>query len=174
MHLRRTTQGPSRCSKDVSEKKFYDVEETLTTLGTGEALITVLSSKGVPIPVATRLIPPRSSMSPIPDLDQRNAASQQVKKYATDIDRQSAREMLAARVTAQVPQAAPETGQVEYSPAPPKATKTSRTRVPKEPPGTFEQIMKSPVARTVAGTITRGIMGALLGTPRRRKTTRLW
>ena len=31
---------------------FYDVEETLTSLGIGEALVTVLSPRGVPTPLA--------------------------------------------------------------------------------------------------------------------------
>ncbi len=159
-------------ARTFPKTKFYDVEETLTTLGTGEALITVLSSKGVPTPpFATRLIPPAALMSPIPDIDGRIASSMQVKKYATDIDRESAREMLAARVA---PQAAPQASsgsEPQYAPPPPSKT---RGRTPKEPPGTIEAIMKSPVARTVAGTITRGIMGALLGTPRRRKTRSLW
>ena len=49
---------------------FYDVEETLTTLGIGEAFVTVLSPQGVPTPpFATRLIPPASNMSPLPMLD---------------------------------------------------------------------------------------------------------
>ncbi len=160
-------------ARTFPKTKFYDVEETLTTLGTGEALITVLSAKGVPTPpFATRLIPPASLMSPITDLDQRIATSRQVRKYATDVDRESAREMLAARI---VPPAAEAGIEKEAGAAvAPKPAKTSRARVQKEPPGTFEQMMKSPVARTVAGTITRGIMGALLGTPRRRRTTRLW
>ena len=43
---------------------FYDVEETLTSLGIGEALVTVLSPKGVPTPLAaTRLVPPDSLMA---------------------------------------------------------------------------------------------------------------
>ncbi len=32
--------------------EFYDVEKTITSLGTGEALVTVLSPKGVPTPLA--------------------------------------------------------------------------------------------------------------------------
>ena len=49
---------------------FYDVEKTLTSLGTGEALVTVLSPRGVPTPLAaTRLLPPDSLMAPI-DEDQ--------------------------------------------------------------------------------------------------------
>ena len=57
---------------------FYDVEKTITSLGTGEALVTVLSPRGVPTPLAaTRLLPPDSSMTPArsgpvrrPDRDQ--------------------------------------------------------------------------------------------------------
>ena len=78
---------------------FYDVEETLTTLGTGEALVTVLSPKGVPTqPFAVRLIPPASKMAPMDDIDQQIAKSMQVRRYATPIDRESAREKLAARI----------------------------------------------------------------------------
>src|SRR5678810_883806 len=88
---------------------FYDVEETLTTLGIGEAFVTVLSPKGVPTqPFAVRLIPPASIMGPLPDLDAQVARSTQVRKYAQDIDRESAREKLAARV---VPGAAPGSSQ---------------------------------------------------------------
>jgi len=43
---------------------FYDVEETITSLGIGEALVTVLSPRGVPTPLAaTRLLPPDSLMA---------------------------------------------------------------------------------------------------------------
>jgi uncharacterized protein len=43
-------------------------------------------------------------------------------------------------------------------------------RAPKAAPSAFEQIMKSPVARTVAAQVTRGLLGALLGpAPRRRR-----
>jgi hypothetical protein len=156
---------------------FYDVEETLTTLGIGEAFVTVLSPKGVPTqPFATRLIPPASKMAPLPDIDQHIARSRQVKKYAEDIDRESAREKLAARVVPPASQPAPqqpgEAGPAHApAPAPPSRTQSRRT---KEPPGTLEQIMKSPVTRTVAGAITRGLMGALLGTPRRRSTRSRW
>ena len=39
--------------------EYYDLEETLTSLGIGEAVVTVLDPRGTPTPVvATRLIPP--------------------------------------------------------------------------------------------------------------------
>ena len=48
---------------------FYDVEKTITSLGTGEALVTVLSPQGVPTPLAaTRLLPPDSLMAPIDEV----------------------------------------------------------------------------------------------------------
>src|SRR5213079_2597257 len=47
---------------------FYDVEKLLTSLGIGEAAITVLSPRGVPTPLAaTRLVAPDSLMNPISD-----------------------------------------------------------------------------------------------------------
>jgi uncharacterized protein len=147
-------------ARTFPKTKFYDVEETLTTLGIGEALVTVLSPNGVPTPpFATRMIPPASRMGPLTDdeMQQRLASSAQVRKYATAIDRESAREMLSARAAAAAPAAddVREAGEQE-APAP-------RARAGKAPPSTFEQILKSPVTRTVAGAVTRGLMGALLG-----------
>jgi len=34
--------------------EFFDIEKTITSLGTGEALVTVLSPRGVPTPLAAR------------------------------------------------------------------------------------------------------------------------
>lgn len=78
----------------------YDIEELLTVLGTGEALVTVLSEKGAPTPVAwTRLYAPAGSMSPLaPEaLAAAVAASPQSAQYAAAVDRESAYELLKAR-----------------------------------------------------------------------------
>ncbi|HYN67763.1 MAG TPA: helicase HerA-like domain-containing protein [Ornithinibacter sp.] len=75
----------------------YDLEELLTQLGTGEAVITVLSEKGAPTPVAwTRMRAPESLMAPSPDalLTQTVAASPIAARYLTAIERESASEML--------------------------------------------------------------------------------
>ena len=146
-------------ARTFPKTKLYDIEETLTTLGIGEALVTVLSPSGVPTqPFATRLIPPASRMGPLTDdeLHQRLASSAQVRKYATAIDRESAREMLSER-------AAPAAAAGNGADAAESEAPAARARGGKEPPTAFEQILKSPVTRTVAGTITRGLMGALLG-----------
>jgi hypothetical protein len=147
-------------ARTFPKTKFYDIEETLTTLGIGEALVTVLSPNGVPTPpFATRLIPPSSRMGPLTDdeMQQRLASSAQVKKYATAVDRESAREMLTERAAAgaRAAQGADDAA-ADTAPAP-------VTRGGKAPPTAFEQILKSPVTRTVAGVVARGLMGALLG-----------
>jgi hypothetical protein len=184
-------------ARTFPKTSFYDVEETLTTLGIGEALVSTLAENGVPTqPFAVRMVPPASRMGPLtdPELQQRVASSAQVKKYAEDIDRQSAREMLEQRAAADAaPQAAPPPpppGQYQYqrqaardaAAAPPQydyrrpaeQPKAPRGRAPKEEPGMFEKVLKSPMARSVASQVTRGLMGALLGTPRRRWRGSLW
>ena len=145
-------------ARTFPKTSFYDIEETLTTLGIGEALVSVLGSNGVPTePFAVKLVPPLARMAPLADNEfklelQRSA---QVAKYGTDVDRESARESLAKRVqqAAQAEAAAP-------------APRT--TRATKAPPTVLEQVLKSPTTRTIAGAVTRGLMGALLGGRRRR------
>src|SRR5439155_987582 len=81
----------------------YDVEKTITSLGIGEALVTVLSPKGIPTPLAaTRLLPPDSMMAALPDADlQARIASASLRaKYGQTVDRQSAYEIITARIAA--------------------------------------------------------------------------
>jgi DNA helicase HerA-like ATPase len=83
--------------------EFYDVEKTITSLGTGEALVTVLSSRGVPTPLAaTRLLAPDSLMAPIsPEaFNAAVVASPFSSKYGATVDRDSAYEMINARLVA--------------------------------------------------------------------------
>jgi uncharacterized protein len=80
---------------------FYDVEKVITSLGIGEALVTVLTAKGVPTPLAaTRLIPPDSSMAALePATFQGFVASSSLRgKYGATVDRQSAHEIITARI----------------------------------------------------------------------------
>jgi DNA double-strand break repair helicase HerA and related ATPase len=146
-------------ARTYPKTELYDVEKTLTTLGIGEALVTVLSSSGVPTPpFATRLIPPASRMGPLDEaeLRQRLSASAQVKKYAVAVNPESAAEKLAARSAPSVP------------PAEGTPSGEAPRRGAKPEPSAFEQILRSPVTRTVAGVVARGLMDALLGTRRRR------
>jgi uncharacterized protein len=77
----------------------YDLEEVLTSLGIGEAIVTVMSDKGAPTPVAwTRLRAPQGSMSPTPadQVQATVAASPLLAKYGTAVDPESASEILGA------------------------------------------------------------------------------
>jgi uncharacterized protein len=144
---------------------FYDVSSTLTGLGTGEALVTVLAPSGVPTqPFATRLVPPSSRMAPLtPDeMAARLRRSEQVRAYADTIDRESAREILASRMASAGAQKPP-------SRPLPDASSMSGHGTGGAERTTIEEILRSPVARTVAGQVTRGILGAILGAPARRK-----
>ena len=90
-----------KTARTVPMTTHYQVEETITSLGIGEALVTVLSPRGVPTPLAaTRLLPPDSLMAALPDADlQARIASASLKaKYGQTIDRQSAYEMITARL----------------------------------------------------------------------------
>ncbi|GGK90386.1 hypothetical protein GCM10007382_08110 [Salinibacterium xinjiangense] len=81
----------------------YDLKEVLTTLATGEAIITVMNEKGAPSPVAwTRLRAPQGSMSPTPiEIMQATVASSPLlAQYGTLVDRESAREILAVKMNA--------------------------------------------------------------------------
>ena len=82
---------------------FYDVEKLLTSLGIGEAAITVLSPRGIPTPLAaTRLVAPDSQMAPVSEerFAAILAASALNAKYSALVDRHSAYEMINARLDA--------------------------------------------------------------------------
>ena len=101
------------------KSEFYDLEELLTALGIGEAAVTILSESGVPTPVVhTRLAAPASRMAPGGRRRRRAKASPLYARYGTRVDSQSARELLAARLT---------------KPAPPPPTAMERCRCRSRP-----------------------------------------
>ncbi len=56
----------SKTVRTYPKTDVYDLEKALTSLGIGEAVVTVLSEKGAPTPVAwTRMRAPRSLMDTI-------------------------------------------------------------------------------------------------------------
>ncbi len=79
------------------------VVETLTSLGTGEALVSTLQDKGVPMPVEHTLVaPPRCRLGSITEAEraQLRAGSPVGGKYDNAINRESAAEILAKRAEA--------------------------------------------------------------------------
>ncbi len=101
----------SRTVRTYPKTDVYDLASALTSLGIGEAVVTVLSERGAPTPVAwTRLRSPRSLMAAIGN-DAISAAaksSQLQQKYGKTVDRESAYEKLEAKkAEAQANQPAP-------------------------------------------------------------------
>ncbi|MER7072596.1 helicase HerA-like domain-containing protein [Terrabacter sp. NPDC000476] len=153
----------------------YDMEKLLTSLGIGEAVVTVLSERGVPTPVAwTRMKAPNSLMdpSPTPTMDAVIGASAIAGKYAAVVDRESAYELLAQRLQAVPATPAPSAPAPAPAPAPSApALEPRATRAPKEEPGLLQQVAGSSAFRSMlrsAGTVIgREITRSLFGTRKR-------
>ena len=145
---------------------FYDLGETLTSLGIGEAVVTVLDSRGTPTPVvAARLIPPGSRMAPLApeELQADIKESDLLAEYGKTMDRESAREILAARMARTVGQ--------EVDPGQPSTT-ASGSRRGKTMTEVAGDVVSSPVGRTVLREVVRGIFGLLGAKPPTRRTPR--
>ena len=143
---------------------FYDVGELLTSMGTGEAAVTLLSEKGVPTPVVhTRMLAPASKMAPVPDVDGPAKASPLYAKYGTRVDAQSAREILAGRIEAAsrpAPAPAPaEQPPLEHIPVP-KLPKEPR-RAPAPDPGGIGDFLNSRQGKAIQREVIRGVFGML-------------
>ena len=165
-----------------------DTAAVLSQLAVGEALVSTLEDKGVPMPVErTLMCPPRCRMGAI-TLEERTAVRARSPvggKYDTPINRDSAYEVLSRRATpAEAP--APPAGRAGAE-AP--AGRRRPEAAPAEPPaesggglsellwgtkrrqGMVEALAKQ-TARTVGSEvgrqILRGVLGGILGSTRRR------
>lgn len=153
----------------------YELESALTSLGIGEAVVTVLDEKGIPTPVAwTRMRAPRSLMDTI-GADAISAAAQASplqERYGRTIDRESAYERLAAKLAP--PPAEPPTPAGELPPpiyVPPYDIPPMPPPAP-DGPGFLDKVMDSPAFKSAmrsAGTVIgREITRSIFGTGRRR------
>jgi uncharacterized protein len=162
-------------SENYPYSEYYKVDELITQLGMGEALISTLDEKGRPTElVHTLMRPPYSRMDVLTDYEigQILKSSNLSKKYNVEIDRESAYEILQEKIASTNQR---EESHVEDSDSNRRANNyerpTARRRVE---PSNFEKIMKSPVTRSIATEITRGILGVLglRTTARRSSSTR--
>ena len=147
---------------------FYDVEELLTSVGIGEAAVTLLSEKGVPTPVVhTRMVAPASRMDPADDVAGAAKASPLWAKYGERVDAQSAREILAGRLEAAEKQekTADEPvldGPLEHVPVPRRRAEPRRAPAPSgggaDAIGDF---LKSREGKALQRKVARGVFGML-------------
>ncbi|MFZ1223364.1 MAG: helicase HerA-like domain-containing protein [Dokdonella sp.] len=147
-----------------------DVVAVITQLGVGEALVTTLQDRGIPLPVQRTLIAsPGCRIGTITDEERATVRSRSPVggKYDTEIDRQSAFEKLAARTEAEAA-AAPAPASRGAGPAPAEAGGGLMDKVSGVLFGTgrrqgmLEAMAKS-AARNAGGQISRSIMRGVLG-----------
>jgi uncharacterized protein len=141
---------------------FYDVENTLTNIGIGEAFVTALNEKGIPTPLAyTLLRAPQSRMNVLTEeeITAITDASEMVEKYNEEVDRDSAYEILTGKLN-------------DASPDDSTAQTTDNQEVESDESSMFDKakdiisdVAHSTVARqigrSVAQEVTRGILGVL-------------
>lgn len=129
--------------------EFYDTAEILTSLGTGEALISALNEKGRPTPLAaTMMRAPMSRMDILSEAELKETLgkSKLIKKYNEDIDRESAYEILNEKIEKAEKEAEKEKEQTSSR----RSTSTRRsTRM-------------NPVVKVLtSATFIRGVLGVL-------------
>ena len=142
--------------------EFYDIAALLTQMGIGEAAVTILSSRGVPTPVVhTSMRPPSSRMGPADDVDAVAKASPLWAKYGVRVDAQSAREMLAARLSP--PPAAAAAAPAAPAPSAPKPTPQNKQAGAAVAGGAavLGKFLGSRQGQAVGREVVRGIFGLL-------------
>ena len=157
-------------------KSSYDLEELLTTLGIGEAVVTVLSERGAPTPVAnTRMRAPESLMAPAPAeaMAAVIAASPLSAEYGTAVDRESAYEKLAAKLAPPPSAVAPGPAKQSAAQRESEPSRPAPARPVKPQDSMVEQVVKSSAFRSFmrsAGTVLgREITRSVLGTAGKRR-----
>ncbi|OIQ21319.1 MAG: ATPase [Flavobacterium sp. MedPE-SWcel] len=136
--------------------EFYDTDKVITELGIGEAFITALNEKGIPTPLAaTMLRAPMSRMDILTDeeIKEVNKNSELLKKYAEEIDRDSAYEMLNKKIDTITAQQEKEAKKKEE--AKEKSNTTSRKKT------SGSGIEKQVVKVLTSATFIRGVFGVL-------------
>src|ERR1700757_5169684 len=162
----------SKTVRTYPKTDVYDLESALTSLGIGEAVVTVLSEKGAPTPVAwTRMRVPRSLMASI-GTDAITAAAKSSSlqaKYGQTVQQpeqpQAGPQGAQAQSGPRLPQA-----QSDYPPVP-SNDPLPPMPAPAEPkgPGMWEEVLKNPTVKSGINTAIREAVKALLGSGRGRR-----
>lgn len=153
-------------AQNYPETNYYQTEELLTGLGIGEALVTVLNEKGIPTPlVHTLLCAPRSRMDVLTPSEQDEIVrrSPLAGAYNESVDRESAYEILKGKFDRQADQ---------ESAAEDRPAQQKKGEKESAGGGILDSIVsatKNPLVKTVARELTRGLLGAFLGKPSRRR-----
>lgn len=141
-------------AQNYPETSFYNVPEYLTSLGTGEAFVTALDNKGRPTPlVATMMRAPMSRMDILTDTEIKALLDKSAlkTKYNEVINRESAYEILNAKIANEAPK--------EEAP---KKTETKSTAAPKTSSAPKKSTAQNPIIKMLtSATFVRGVFGVL-------------
>lgn len=157
--LRAFTEKDRKAIKTIAENfppsDFYKTADLLTSLGIGEALVTVLNEKGIPTPlIHTYLTAPQSRMDVISEaeMDALVSKSQLAGIYNETINRESAYEILSGKLESH----AQETEEKKA-----EKTDTKAEKKKKEEPSMIEDVINSSAGKVVIREVTRGLLGIL-------------
>ncbi|HEY0626566.1 MAG TPA: helicase HerA-like domain-containing protein [Allosphingosinicella sp.] len=186
--LRAYTPSDQRAIKAAAEtfriNPKLDVETAITELRVGEALVSVLQPDGAPSPVERTLIrPPRSRLGPLAERERAviQSISPVTGKYDAPIDRESAEEVLKARMEEAAAAAAAQKAEAEEEKAAAQRAKEEardraafereKARAERErrsnPPLHEEAVrqvgraVQRQLTNRVAGALVRGLLGGL-------------
>ena len=149
----------------------FSTADTVTTLGTGEALVSVLSDDGRPLSVEKTLIaPPESQIGPLTE-SERQAVIQRSPlhgRYDEALDRQSAYELLAERAEAARAQEAQQKAEMEAAKRRQAEERAQRrsARGGRRRQSAGEAMMKSAaraIGSQIGRQIIRGVLGSIFG-----------
>ncbi|GAA4541982.1 DUF853 domain-containing protein [Mycobacterium paraffinicum] len=158
----------SKTVRTYPKTDVYDLESALTSLGIGEAVVTVLSEKGAPTPVAwTRMRVPRSLMASIgaDAIAAAAKASPLQQKYGQTIERSAPPQVGAPDRPTQPPQAQSDCPPVPANEPPPPMPQ------PAEPkgPSLLARLWHDREVQSAVNTGIRELIRAKFGTGRRRR-----
>jgi DNA helicase HerA-like ATPase len=145
--------------------EYYKTDETLTNLGIGEALVTALSEKGIPTPLAaTMMRAPQSRMDILSqdEINDINRKSALVKKYGQAIDRESAYEMLSKKMDQMEQQSLDEAERKEWEKQRERELKERQRSTPSRSSSRRTSTAMDPVVKVLtSATFLRGVFGIM-------------
>jgi len=166
-------------AKSFRSNPDLDVVKTITELGVGEVLISLLDEKGVPTIVDRAfVVPPISQIGPVTTeiRTQLINSSLVAGQYEQAVDRESAFEMLQAKAVVRMQQEATEAAS-DAAAKEMAATAKAERAAARAPDTLVESITKSvarsassSIGRQIGTQIVRGVLGSIFGGSKRKSS----
>lgn len=164
--LRAFTPKQQKAIKQAAEtyraNPKFKVDEVITELGVGEALVSTLEDKGTPSVVERALIRPPTSKLGVASADAKRMAMKADgvgEKYDKTVDRESAYEVLQKR--AEIAATKAEVEKEAAAKEKPKKKKSNRQGVGEAAVKSLVRAVSSSVGRSIAKQLLRGVLGGL-------------